>query len=203
MFKDISRFLIVCSLLILASCDSPKLSSLDSNDVIVAFGDSLTVGIGTNKANSYPTKLGELSGITVINSGVSGETTTKGLIRLPKVIKAHNPSLVILLEGGNDILQNKNYDRIEHNLDKMIRMVLDSGAQVVLIGVPEKKLLSNSAPFYRELAKKHDLVFDSSLIGGLMRSPSKKSDPIHFNEAGYAEMAEEIYELLTKNGAIN
>ena len=203
MIKDIKLLLIASCICIFIGCDSPKLSSLGSNDVIVAFGDSLTVGVGTTTTNSYPSKLAELTGVTVINSGISGETTSRGLVRLPKVIKAHNPSLVILLEGGNDILQNVNYERIERNLDEMIRLILDSGAQVVLIGVPEKKLLSNSAPFYRDLAKKHDLVFDSSLIGGLMRTPSKKSDPIHFNEAGYAEMAEEIYTLLSKNGAFN
>ncbi len=203
MLKEIRIFLIACSFFILAACGSPKLDPLGSGDVIVAFGDSLTAGVGTDKENSYPSKLAELSGFKVVNSGVSGETTSQGLLRFPQVIEQHDPSLIILLEGGNDILKNKNYSEIERNLEAMIKMALDAGIQVVLIGVPEKKLLSNSAPFYSELAKKYDLVVDSNLIGGLMRSPSKKSDPIHFNEKGYAEMAEGIYALLSKNGAFN
>lgn len=203
MYRKITILLITCLMFVLAGCDSPKLNKLSSNDVIVAFGDSLTAGVGANKQNSYPARLAELSGINVINSGVSGETTSEGLARLPKVIEEHNPSLLILLEGGNDILQNKDYSQIEQNIDKMIQIALDLDIQVVLIGVPEKSLFSNSAPFYSDLAEKHNLVFDSNIIGGLMRSRSKKSDLIHFNEEGYADMAEQIYELLSNNGAFN
>jgi lysophospholipase L1-like esterase len=64
-------------------------------------------------------------------------------------------------------------------------------------------LLSNFAALYSELAEEYDLVFDSSLIGGLMRSPSKKSDAVHFNKQGYSFMAQEMYELLSENGVIN
>ena len=200
-FKEIRIFFVACLVFISAGCDSPKLNPLNSNDVIVAFGDSLTVGVGANKENSYPSVLAELSGINIINSGVSGETTSEGLVRLPRVIDEYNPSLLILLEGGNDILQNQDYDRIEDNIDKMIHIALDKGVQVVLIGVPEKSLFSSSAPFYSDLAEKYDLVFEPDLIGSLMRSRSKKSDPIHFNEEGYAELAEGIFELLSDSGA--
>jgi len=203
MREYIRIFLITCLAFILAGCDSPKLNALSSSDIVVAFGDSLTVGVGTNEEYSYPSRLAELSGINVINSGVSGETTSEGLVRLPKVIEEHNPSVLILLEGGNDILQNKDYSQIEQNIDKMIQIALGWGIEVVLIGVPEKSLFSNSAPFYNDLAEKYDLVFDSNLIGGLMRSPSKKSDSIHFNQEGYSEMAEGVYELLSNNGAFN
>jgi len=203
MREYIRIFLITCLALILAGCDSPKLNALNSSDIVVAFGDSLTVGVGTNEEYSYPSRLAKLSGIKVINSGVSGETTSEGLVRLPKVIEEHNPSVLILLEGGNDILQNKDYSQIEQNIDKMIQIALDGGIEVVLIGVPEKSLFSNSAPFYNDLAEKYDLVFDSNLIGGLMRSPSKKSDAIHFNQEGYSEIAERVYELLSNNGAFN
>ena len=173
------------------------------SDVIVAFGDSLTEGVGTNKENSYPSVLAKLSGLNVINSGVSGETTSEGLVRLPYVIEEYKPSLLILLEGGNDILQNQSPRTIEQNLEKMILMARNQGIQLVLIGVPEKSLFSSSAPFYNDLAEKYDLVFDSSLIASLLRSPSKKSDSIHFNEEGYALLAEGIYDLLLDNGALN
>ena len=85
----------------------------------------------------------------------------------------------------------------------MIQMAKGRGIQVVLIGVPEKRLFSSSAPLYEELAEKHDLVFDADMIGSLMRNPSMKSDAVHFNEAGYASMAKSIYELLSEYGAIH
>ena len=195
-------FISVLALTLLA-CDTPKLNELNDSDVIVAFGDSLTEGVGTNKENSYPSVLAKLSGLNVINSGVSGETTSEGLVRLPYVIEEYKPSLLILLEGGNDILQNQSPRTIEQNLEKMILMARNQGIQLVLIGVPEKSLFSSSAPFYNDLAEKYDLVFDSSLIASLLRSPSKKSDSIHFNEEGYALLAEGIYDLLLDNGALN
>jgi lysophospholipase L1-like esterase len=187
--------------LTLAGCDSPKLEPLKQGDVILAFGDSLTVGVGANKEHSYPSVLARLTGLEIINAGVSGETTEEGLRRLPGVLDEYSPSLMILIEGGNDILRNKNVAEISLNLERMIQMAQSRGIQVVLVGVPEKNLFSNSAPLYRELAERYDLVFEESLIGSLMRSPSKKSDPIHFNQAGYALMAETIYELLSDNGA--
>tara|TARA_R110002167_G_scaffold24249_4_gene85608 strand:- start:210 stop:833 length:624 start_codon:yes stop_codon:yes gene_type:complete len=200
MFRVILISLLTLSLL---ACDSGRLTPLNQNDVIVAFGDSLTEGVGTNEENNYPSVLAKLAGFNVINAGVSGETTSEGLIRLPSVIEEYQPSVLILLEGGNDILRNHSAKTIESNLDNMINIALDNGIQVVLIGVPEKSLFSSSAPFYGRLAEKYDLVFDSSLIASLLRSPSKKSDSVHFNTAGYASLAEGIYELLSDNGAFH
>lgn len=195
--------LVTCLALMLAACDSPKLNPINHQDVIVAFGDSLTEGVGTHKEHSYPNKLAELSGVNVINAGVSGETTSEGLNRLTKVIDEHNPKLLILLEGGNDILQNINDQQIEQNLESMIQIALARDIQVILVGVPKKSLFSSSAPFYSALAKKYNLVFDSTLVSNLLRNPSMKSDPIHFNTKGYGEMANEIYALLSDNGAFN
>ncbi len=188
---------------VLVGCGGPKLDALGADDVIVAFGDSLTAGVGTSLENSYPSVLAELSGLNVVNAGVSGETTSEGLVRLPEVLEEHHPSLLILLEGGNDILQNQSKSKIKRNLEKMIQVAFDRGLPVVLIGVPEKSLFSNAAPFYGDLAEKYDLVFDESVVASLMRSPSKKSDAVHFNAQGYADMAAEIYALLSDNGALN
>lgn len=201
--RPINVILVLAAALFLVGCSSSKLEPLESGDVIVAFGDSLTVGVGAHSENSYPSVLAGLSGFEVVNAGVSGETTGEGLKRLPQVLDEYSPSLLILLEGGNDILRNKPYDQIERNLDNMISEAKSRGVQVVLIGVPEKKLFSSSAPFYKKLAEKHDLVFESKLVSGLMRSPSKKSDTVHFNKAGYAHMAEAIHDLLLENGAFN
>jgi len=201
--RPVNVILVLAAALFLVGCSSSKLDPLESGDVIVAFGDSLTFGVGAHSENSYPSVLAGLSGFEVVNAGISGETTGEGLKRLPQVLDEYSPRLLILLEGGNDILRNKSYDQIERNLDSMISEAKSRGVQVVLIGVPEKKLFSSSAPFYKKLAEKHELVFESKLVGGLMRSPSKKSDTVHFNKAGYAHMAEAINDLLLENGAFN
>ncbi|ALO44116.1 arylesterase [Pseudoalteromonas phenolica] len=187
-------FLVGCS-------DAPTLSRLQQDDVILAFGDSLTQGVGVSKQHSYPSVLESLSGVTVINAGISGETTSEGLNRFADVIEQHAPTLVILLEGGNDILQNKNLDETQENLNDMIEIAKSYGVEVVLIGVPQKNLFSSSAPLYQALADKHQVVFEPTLISRLMKKPSMKSDYIHFNKAGYKTMAESIYQLLTENGA--
>lgn len=185
----------------LQGCGSSKLAPLN-NGTILAFGDSLTVGVGTSEENSYPAVLAKLTGLEVVSSGVSGETTAQGLERLPDELERVQPDLVILIEGGNDILQNKDFAETRQNLQQMIEMIRAQGIQLVFIGVPEKSLFSDSAPFYKELAEQYDLVFDASLIASLQRSPSLKSDAVHFNEEGYREMAEQIYALLQDNGAL-
>ena len=201
--KIVPAVAIVLLLLVLSGCSPSKLELIPKNGTILAFGDSLTVGIGAAKANSYPSVLAELTGLTVINSGVSGETTDNGLKRLRDVLDNTNPDLLVLLEGGNDILRNRNLSETKANLAAMIELAQSQGIPVVLIGVPQKALFSNSAPLYGELADKYQLVFDDSLIAKLQRSPSLKSDHIHFNDEGYRKMASDIVELLKDNGALH
>jgi lysophospholipase L1-like esterase len=205
MIKTNTFFQIIITTLItvlLSGCSEPKLEPIKYGGSILAFGDSLTVGVGTAQANSYPAVLSELSGFNVINAGISGETTASGLQRLPNELDRTSPDLLILIEGGNDILQNKSEPAIKSNLKKMIELAQSRGIPVVLIGVPKKHLFSDSAPFYQALAEDYQLVFDGTLIASLLRSPSLKSDHVHFNTQGYRKMAESIYELLSDNGAL-
>ncbi len=198
----IKLLVILASVFLLHACDSTGLKSLPRDAVILAFGDSLTSGVGTSKDKSYPAVLQELSGLRVVNAGVSGETTAQGLQRLNGVLDQSTPDIVILIEGGNDILKNLNMQQAKNNLREMILLISERGIPVVLIGVPEKSLFSSSAPIYKELAAEFDLVFDGKLISSLQRSSELKSDIVHFNEKGYRKMAEAIHQLLIDNGAL-
>jgi len=198
---SITKAAILIGTLFLQSCSDPELSYVPQGGTILAFGDSLTVGVGADRVSSYPSVLSELSGRQVINAGVSGETTAGGLERLPEQLSQTNPDLLILLEGGNDILRNNEFAAIERNLSAMIKLAKDRGAQVVLLGVPEKGLFLGVAPFYEDLANEHEILFEAQLIASLLRNPAYKSDPIHLNEEGYRVMAEKIYEFLQENGA--
>jgi len=196
------RIAIVFIVVLLQGCGDQKLAPIPANGIILAFGDSLTVGVGVDRQNSYPSILSKLSGRQVISAGVSAEETTGGLVRLAGVIEEIQPELMILLEGGNDILRNKSAESVKQNLAAMIEVAQRSGVEVVLIGVPAKSLFSDTAPLYRELAEQYQLVFEDELIADLLRDRSYKSDSIHFNEKGYRLMAESIHELLVDHGAL-
>jgi len=188
---------------LLLSCGGPsKLSPLKPGDTILAFGDSLTYGKGAARTATYPVALEELSGRRVINAGISGETTAEGVERLPKLLKKHNPALVIVFEGGNDVLRNLPKAETKSNLAKMINASKAHGAQVILVAVPEKSLFSSAAPWYEELAEEHDVPLQKSIVAKLLKRPKLKSDGVHFNAAGYRALAEAIYELLADNGAL-
>ena len=193
--------IIFCGLIVQA-CNDAKLTPIPHNATILAFGDSLTYGKGVEEEQSYPSVLAQLSNREVINAGLSGETTQQGLARLAEVLEENQPNLMILREGGNDILRNHNLNNTKQNLASMVEIAQSFGVQVVLIGVPEKKLFSNSAKIFPELAEQYGLVFDGELIASLLRSPKYKSDSVHFNELGYEKMAQLIFERLKSEEAL-
>ncbi|MFM4962321.1 GDSL-type esterase/lipase family protein [Aeromonas bivalvium] len=188
--------------LLLVACGEPGFRPLAAGETILAFGDSLTEGRGAPPAQSYPRVLASLSGHPVINGGVSGELSQAGRARLPGLLAQHRPALVILLEGGNDILRGTGEAALKANLAAMIAAVQGSGAQVLLVAVPRKSLFADGAPLYEELAQEYGLVLDNDSIGELLRSPALKSDAVHLNGEGYRALAERLHRLLQARGAL-
>ncbi|PAJ71960.1 hypothetical protein CJF42_23860 [Pseudoalteromonas sp. NBT06-2] len=129
MLKCITVFLV----LILAGCSEAPLKSLSSDSKILAFGDSLTLGKGVTRQYNYPSVLANLTGLTVVNEGISGETTANGLKRFEKKLIEHQPDLVILLEGGNDFLRNKLHTKTQENLAQMIEITKNLNIDLVLL----------------------------------------------------------------------
>jgi len=189
---------------LLAGCGEkvPKLPKLASADVIVAFGDSLTYGTGAAMHESYPAMLAQLTGRQVIGSGVPGEVTAQGLQRLPDVIGEHQPQLVIVCLGGNDMLRKVNTAEIKSNLRQIVKTIKDRGIAVVLMGVPQPSLISSAPEFYAEIAKEFNIPYEGKIVTSVLYSPDMKADPIHPNAKGYRRMAEAVAELLRKAGAI-
>lgn len=72
---------------------------------VIAFGDSLTAGVGAPAGQDYVSELEDLLNINIINQGVSGDTTADALQRLNRDVLRYDPSTVIVWLGGNDILQ--------------------------------------------------------------------------------------------------
>jgi len=197
-----ARHLLFFSLLVFcAGCSKqqPGIRTLSESSVIVAFGDSLTFGFGAGKEESYPVLLSKMLKCRVINAGVSGEVTSSGLRRLPAVLKKARPDLVILCHGGNDMLRKQSQDATIENLSAMISLCQNAGSDVILLGVPRPALILRSAPFYRELATKHNIPLESDSISRILSDSSLKSDQIHPNARGYKQLAEALAALIRKS----
>ncbi|MBI2311956.1 MAG: arylesterase [Betaproteobacteria bacterium] len=194
--------LALATLLLSACGGGPKLPKLGSGDTVLAFGDSLTFGTGASEAESYPAVLAQLIERPVIRSGVPGEVTAQGLERLPAALDEHQPKLVILCLGGNDLLHKVDPRDTAANLRAMIGLVKGRGIPLVLVGVPKPGLFADPPRYYADLAKEFGLPYEGKIVKDVLYSNELKSDPIHPNARGYRRMAEAIAELLKKAGAV-
>ena len=196
-------FIAVCFALVLAACDrGPSLPQLERQDVILAFGDSLTHGTGAGQDEAYPAVLARLTGRSVINAGVPGDTTADGLERLPDLLQQHRPRLVLLCLGGNDMLRKQPSETIESNLRQLVQAIRASGAEAVLIAVPEPRLFGGTPDFYQRIAEDMQLPLEAEIFDDVLKDNRLKSDPIHANAAGYRVVAERLAEFLRESGAL-
>ena len=197
-----SSILALC--LLLVACEPGiKLKPLPKQAVILAFGDSLTYGTGASRNQSYPAQLQQLTNRKVINAGIAGEISTRGLQRLPGLLNTHQPDLVILCHGANDILRKLDLSTAKSNLQKMIHLIQQSGAQVILLAVPEFSLFLSPAPFYNDLANENQIPLLEDIFSKILKNPALKSDQIHPNDAGYRELTLSIIALLEQHGALS
>jgi lysophospholipase L1-like esterase len=180
----------------------PRVPAVGPDEVIVAFGDSLTYGTGAAESESYPAVLTQLIGRKVVRSGVPGEVTAQGLARLSQVIAEHSPALMIVCLGGNDMLRRGDEAQIKKNLAAIIRTIRERGISVVLVGVPKPSLITSAPAFYAELAKEFDIPYEGKVVTDVMYQLELKADSIHPNAKGYRRMAEAIAQLLKQAGAI-
>jgi lysophospholipase L1-like esterase len=196
---------LVLSLLLLVSCnnrDPQALTHLRPNDELLAFGDSLTVGVGADTQLSYPAQLSRLLGRNVINAGVSGELSVAGARRLPGLLDKYEPELLILLHGGNDILQRRSRDELRANLRRMYEAAHQRQVEVVMIAVPQLNLGFSDAKLYQQLATELQIPLLSDKLGELLADPQYRSDSVHLNAQGYRQLAEAVADLLWEHGAL-
>jgi lysophospholipase L1-like esterase len=196
-------WLFVCLLLGACSQPIPQLPPLAQDARLLAFGDSLTYGSGAASGQSYPDRLAALSGRSVINAGKPGEDSAQGLARLPGLLDRHRPQLLLLCHGGVDLLRKRPPAAIAVNLEQMVRLSHERGIPVVLLGVPRPALLGlESAALYRRLGEALQLPLEAEVIAEVLSDPDLKSDQIHPNAEGYRRMAEAVYRLLQRAGAL-
>jgi acyl-CoA thioesterase I len=183
---------------------TPQIPPLAADAVILAFGDSLTYGTGAEPGESYPAQLEQMLRRKVINGGVPGEVSARGLERLPKLLDQHQPHLLILCHGGNDFLQHKDESALIDTMRAMIQTAVHRNIPVVLIGVPEPApIMINAAPLYFRIANVYKIPYEGQTLARVLSSGELKSDHVHPNAAGYRRIAEDVVNLLRAAGAID
>lgn len=194
----------VFTALLLAACGGAKnkLDKLDASAVVLAFGDSLTFGTGAGPTESYPAILERSIGRKVVNAGVPGETSERGLARLPEVLDEVKPQLLVLCHGGNDFLQRLDEQAAASNVRAMIELARRRGIAVVLIATPRPGLPPSVPAFYGEIATQLRVPFEEAVMRSVLLDNALKSDMVHPNGAGYAQVAAAVEKVLKKAGAI-
>jgi acyl-CoA thioesterase I len=115
-------------------------SDTASRPVILVLGDSLSAEYGLPRGAGWVQLLAERLrenrlNYTVVNSSISGETTSGGRSRLPALLGQHRPAVVVLELGANDGLRGLPLTAMRDNLAAMIKSSQVAGASVLLVGV--------------------------------------------------------------------
>ena len=120
----------VCCLFILLGANT-------YGSTLLVLGDSLSAGYGINQESGWVALLDDDFGDEqrIINGSISGDTTGGGLNRLPRLLEEFSPDYVLLELGGNDGLRGQPLNLMKSNLQAMINLVRDAGAEPVLFGM--------------------------------------------------------------------
>ena len=178
------------------STSTPSSTPAAARPVLVAVGDSLTEGLGVQPEEAYPAQLqARLSeaGIDweVINSGVSGETSSGALTRLDWVLKT-GPDAVLLITGANDGLRGLDPELTRQNLDAIVSKLKGQGIKVMLGGMKAPPNLgadytTKFESIYPAVAEKHGVPLIPFFLEGVAKTPELNlEDGKHPNPEGYA-----------------
>lgn len=186
--------------LLLTACDSGGGgNSYDNHDFgdndrnkVVALGDSITAGFSCDdETRSYPQRVADITGLTVINAGVSAEKASSAAGRVGGVLNRYKPGFLLILTGHNDAIFDRSADAVEGDIRSIIasarsRKVVPIVATLVPIGAP-RRFATGPAEEYsrriRALAKELDvpLADVEKEFGG---DHSLQCDGLHPNDQG-------------------
>lgn len=107
---------------------------------VLVVGDSISAAFGLDTAQGWVALLEKRLAerdhdYQVVNASISGDTSAGGLARLPALLDAHRPEVVIIELGGNDGLRGLPPAQLQQNLARMIDSARSRGAQVLLLGM--------------------------------------------------------------------
>lgn len=174
--------------------------------VILAFGDSITAGLGLAQAQAWPSLLQarlDAAGrkYRVVNAGVSGDTTAAGLARVDWLL-SQRPAVVILELGANDGLRGLPVAEARKNLGEIVIRCKGAGAKVLLAGmqVPPNMGAAYATEFrdmFNDLASEHDVALIPFVLEGVAGNAKlNQGDGIHPTAAGQVIVADTVWSSL-------
>ena len=192
-----------------AALSAPSAHAQSEPVKLAILGDSLAAGYGLPPAQAFPVRLQAAlkdkgRNVTVINHGVSGDTTAGGLERIDWMM-ADKPDIVMVELGGNDMLRALDPAATEKNLDAIIGKLKEAGATVWLVGMLAPR---NFGPEYvkqfdgifKKLADKHGVPLYPFFLDGVAQDPAlNQPDGIHPNAKGVDVIVERILPFVMKN----
>ncbi len=202
--------ILLCGLLfgLLAACGGRQAEPLAPGTTVLALGDSLTAGYGLTPEQAWPAHLAGRTGWKIVNGGVSGDRAGDALARLPALLDAHAPTLVLIALGGNDMLRKLPEAQTRSDLARIVALARSADAQPVLLATPRPSVAgavfqSLSAPaFYAEIAREHKTPLIEDAIPAVLSDPEFKLDPLHPNAEGHVALAGRVFDALRKLGYV-
>ena len=191
-YKNLFIFVLIFSNSIIA--DDKKLLIL---------GDSISAGFGIKESQNWTTLLKssfskEGKSLEIINSSISGDTTSGGLSRINRDLNTYKPDFVLVELGGNDALRGYPISRIKQNLLKIISIISNNQSIPIImqIKIPPnygKKYIEAFEDIYSEVASETDAKLISFMLENVALSDGlMQSDGIHPNEKAQPVIAEQI-----------
>ena len=199
--KDIIIFLLAVVILVLIlSAGRHYDKSYFKDKVVVAFGDSLTSGVGAdNISKSYIAHLAQSLGITIINKGVGGNTTAKALARIQTdVIDLEpQPEVAIILLGGNDFFKGIPQATTEENLKQIVDLIKKDGIKVILLGI-SRLHFPDYEKMIQSIAMQKNVNYVPAILDGIVDAEDLMNDLKHPNSDGYKLMSQRIEPTLIR-----
>jgi acyl-CoA thioesterase I len=170
---------------------------------VVALGDSLTSGHRLPKKDAYPALLEHKLkkhgfDATVVNQGLSGDTSAGGVRRLETAL-AERPDILIVAFGANDGLRGIPVAQVRANLAKIIETAQARGVSVLLVGMEALPLYGwqytlGFHNMFPDLAAKYRVPLVPFILNGVFGNPDLMSpDGVHPNADGAKVIAANIW----------
>jgi acyl-CoA thioesterase-1 len=171
---------------------------------LLVVGDSLSAAYGMDVGSGWVALLSkrlkrEKLDYQVVNASVSGDTTANGLARLPGLLTAHQPAIVIIELGGNDGLRGLALQQMKHNITAMVTKAKARQARVLLVGMQLPPNYGNHYTewfrrIYREIAAEQQVSLAPFLLDGIATNRAlMQPDGIHANAKAQKKMLENVW----------
>lgn len=192
-----------------AAQESRKDSPAPARATVLLVGTSLTAGYGLDPDQAWPALVqakADSAGmpVTIVNAGVSGETSAGARRRIDWLLEQGRPAVVMIETGANDGLRGQDVDSLEANLDAILdRLDALTPRPVVIVAGMEalpnlgSRYVNAFRTLYPRVARRHEAIYLPFLLDGVAGiARFNQADGIHPNAAGSVRVAENVWRVL-------